>query len=66
MAIEFQDNIFELKKIISPTSTKLNIDNLQDYDLFKSSYQTLVEKLSLIERYFIQTFRGERRVKKVI
>ena len=49
LAIDFQDNIFELKKIISPTSAKLNIDNLQDYDLFKSSYQTLLEKLSLLE-----------------
>jgi len=65
LAIEFQDNIFELKKIISPTSTKLNIDNLQDYDLFKSSYQTLVEKLSLIENILSKHSEASAESKKL-
>jgi len=49
LALELQDNIFELKKLISSSSARLNIDHLQDYDSFKKSYESLIEKLNLLE-----------------
>ena len=45
---DLQENIFELKKIISPTSTRLNINNLKDYENFKETYSSLIEKLTLL------------------
>ena len=45
---DLQENIFELKKIISPTSTRLNINNLKDYENFKETYSSLIKKLTLL------------------
>ena len=46
---DLQENIFELKKIVSPSPAKLNINNLQDNENFKKTYSSLVEKLALLE-----------------
>ncbi|MDG1693007.1 MAG: ATP-dependent DNA helicase, partial [Methylophilaceae bacterium] len=45
---DLQENILVLKKIISPSPTRLNIDNLQDYENFKETYSSLIEKLALL------------------
>ena len=56
LALELQDNIFELKKLISSSSARLNIDHLQDYDSFKKSYESLIEKLNLLEKNGLACF----------
>ena len=49
LAKDLQENIFELKALISPSSVRLNINKLQDYDAFKETYKTLIAKLDLLE-----------------
>jgi len=49
LAKDLQENIFELKVLISPSSVRLNINKLQDYDAFKETYKTLIAKLDLLE-----------------
>ena len=49
LAKDLQENIFDLKALISPSSVRLNINKLQDYDAFKETYKTLIAKLDLLE-----------------
>ena len=45
---DFQEIIFELKKIVSPFPARLNINNLKNYENFEKTYNSLIEKLELL------------------
>jgi len=45
---DFQEIVFELKKIVSPFPARLNINNLKNYENFEKTYNSLIEKLELL------------------
>jgi ATP-dependent DNA helicase DinG len=45
---DFQEIVFELKKIVSPFPARLNINNLKNYENFEETYNSLIEKLELL------------------
>ena len=45
---DFQEIVFELKKIVSPFPARLNINNLKNYENFEKTYSSLIEKLELL------------------
>ena len=45
---DFQEIVFELKKIVSPFPARLNINNLKNYENFEETYNSLIKKLELL------------------
>ena len=45
---DFQEIVFELKKIVSPFPARLNINNLKNYENFEETYNSLIAKLELL------------------